>query len=408
MAKTVVGLFDNSSDARATLEDLQSAGFNSADVSFVANNGSGEYGNESGHTTEAEAGAGFGATGGSVLGGLTGLLVGLGALIIPGVGPAIGAGSLITALGSTALGAGIGAAAGGLVGALVGAGIPEEDANVYAEGVRRGGALITVTTESDQQAQQAADIMNRHNVADIDQRGGEYRSGGWSRFDHSAQPYSTSATSTASFGSSSTGTANYTSGSTTNYNTTNTVGTTNTDEIVVPVTEEQLQVGKREVEGGGVRVRAHTEEIPVNEQVTLRDERVQIDRQAVDRPVSATDTAFQETSFEVRERDEEAVISKQARVVEEVVINKDVIERTETIQDSVRRTDVEIEEIPGQTTTTGYTTTASTTGTTGTTGTNEGIIERGAEGLQSGAEKLTGKDLNNSGSTGDRDTRNNY
>ena len=141
-------------------------------------------------TTEAAEGAGAGATAGTILGGLTGLLVGLGALVIPGVGPVIAAGTIATALGSAALGAGIGAASGGLLGALVGAGIPEEDANVYAEGIRRGGALLTVQAD-DANAERAADIMDQFGVVDIDQRGQDYRQGGWSRFDESAGAHAT-------------------------------------------------------------------------------------------------------------------------------------------------------------------------------------------------------------------------
>ena len=125
--KTVVGLFENPSDARAALHELRDAGFDGDDISLVANNARGDYGSDAdfdttprdGTASEAEEGAAFGATGGAVLGGLGGLVVGLGALAIPGIGPVVAAGTLGTALGTTALGAGIGAAAGGLTGALV-------------------------------------------------------------------------------------------------------------------------------------------------------------------------------------------------------------------------------------------------------------------------------------------------
>jgi len=165
--------------------------------------------------------------------------------------------------------------------------------------------------------------------------------------------------------------------STTDYDRTTTTGSTGFQsgardisteegEVAIPVVEEEIRVGKREVESGGVRVETRVEETPVNEQVTLRDENVTVERRPVDRAVDAgtvTD-AFREGTFEVRERDEEAVVQKEARVVEEVVVNRDVEQRTETIQDTVRRTDVDVEQIPGQTRTTGYTET-STTGTTG-------------------------------------------
>jgi len=525
--KNVVGLFDTQSDAQAALRDLQAAGFTGDDISFVANNARNEYGDadsygtaRSGTATEAEEGAGFGATGGAVLGGLGGLLVGLGALAIPGIGPAIAAGTLATTLGSTALGAGLGAAAGGLTGALVGAGIPENDADVYAEGVRRGGAMIMVQANSDDDANRAADIMDRHNVVDIDDRGSNYRQSGWSRFDHTAEPYdlargsdyNTSSTSDydttgtgdadrniggddyarsskagtaggavagaatgAAIGSAGgpvgtviggiagavtgggvgaagdaagaeatddhadRGSSNYTTtgtsggtayGSATDYGTTGTTGGTSTGttgysqtnidqggEVKVPIVQEELAVGKREVESGGVRVNTRIEETPVSEQVTVRDETIDIHRRPVDRAVSDADiNAFQEGTFEVRETDEEVVVDKQARVVEEVVINKDVQQRTETIQDTVRRTDVDVEQVPGQTRTTGYTETTGTTGygTTGTTDTtmgthdHEGTIERSSSNLGNSIERGTGLDIDQDGDVGQRDPRNNY
>jgi hypothetical protein len=142
--------------------------------------------------SEVAEGAGFGATGGTVVGGLTGLLVGLGALVIPGIGPVVAAGSLAAALSSAAIGAGIGAAAGGLLGALVGAGIPEEDAHLYSEGIRRGGALVMAQVD-DRLVDTALDIMERHNVVDIDERGNTYREAGWSRFDQGANVSASSA-----------------------------------------------------------------------------------------------------------------------------------------------------------------------------------------------------------------------
>lgn len=198
--KNVVGLFDTIQDAEAVVRDLRDAGVAQADISFAGRNAdeatlqANEY--VADHSEAAE-GAGFGATGGTVVGGLTGLLVGLGALAIPGVGPVIAAGSLATALGSAALGAGIGAATGGLLGALVGAGIPEEDANVYSEGIRRGGALVMAKVD-DSMVDTALDIMERHNVIDIDERGATYRQSGWSNFDAQADMYAGATTAGAS------------------------------------------------------------------------------------------------------------------------------------------------------------------------------------------------------------------
>jgi stress response protein YsnF len=94
-----------------------------------------------------------------------------------------------------------------------------------------------------------------------------------------------------------------------------------------------------------VRVESRVTETPVEQDVQLKEERVTVERRPVDRPVSNTDKAFKEGSIEVTERAEEAVVAKEARVVEEVVINKEVGERTETVRDSVRRTDVDVTEV---------------------------------------------------------------
>jgi uncharacterized protein (TIGR02271 family) len=117
-------------------------------------------------------------------------------------------------------------------------------------------------------------------------------------------------------------------------------------DVAIPVVEEELQVGKREVNRGGVRVYSHMTERPVEENVQLREEHVRVQRNPVNRPASEADfQAFKEGTIEVTETAEEAVVSKQARVVEEVVVGKDVIERTQTVRDSVRKTDVEVEEV---------------------------------------------------------------
>jgi hypothetical protein len=128
----------------------------------------------------AVAGAGIGAA----IGGLGGALMGLGLLVIPGVGPALAAGALASAL----VGAGIGGAAGGVAGALANAGIPEEDANQYAEGVRRGGHLVVVTS-SDDKIDSAQAILYRHNPVSMKDRADSWRKEGWSRFDPNASPY---------------------------------------------------------------------------------------------------------------------------------------------------------------------------------------------------------------------------
>jgi uncharacterized protein (TIGR02271 family) len=120
-------------------------------------------------------------------------------------------------------------------------------------------------------------------------------------------------------------------------------------EKAIPVVEEKLQVGKREIDKGGVRVKSHVVEQPVEERVALREERVDVERRPVDRPITAADgELFREVTLEMTEMAEEAVVAKNARVVEEVVIKKQVGEKTEQIRDSVRRTEVDVEKIPGR------------------------------------------------------------
>jgi len=120
------------------------------------------------------------------------------------------------------------------------------------------------------------------------------------------------------------------------------------------VVEEQVEVGKREVEKGGVRVKRTVEEKPIEEKVNLREEHVHVERRPVDRPANPDDAkAFQEATLEVRERAEQPVVAKTARVIEEVVIGKDVTQRTETVRDTVHKTDVQVEQIPASGATTG-------------------------------------------------------
>ncbi len=138
------------------------------------------------------------------------------------------------------------------------------------------------------------------------------------------------------------------------------------------VVEEDIQVGKRQVEGGGVRASTHVTETPVEKEVQLHEEHVEVERRPVDRPADAD--AFREQPIEATEYSEEAVVSKQARVIEEVVLNKDVRDRTETVRDTVRRTDVEVEDLGGRERTSG---TSYETGTTAGSSYDTGITGSG-------------------------------
>jgi len=278
----------------------------------------------------------------------------------------VAAGWLVAAL----TGAGAGAAAGGLLGALTQAGLGEEHANVYAEGVRRGGTLLIVTC-SDDKAQLAYDILGRHGSIDLDERMGQWKQSGWTGFGSSSGSNLSSGTTgmsgtTSNYGGTTgasaanlagtTGTTHASSANLGTTGTTNLKSTTRTEttnlgagretEKVIPVVEEELKVGKREVQKGGVRLYSHVVETPVQENVHLREERVHVERRPVDRPIGATDVAaFKDQTIEMREKAEEAVVSKKARVIEEVVIGKEVTGHTETVRDTVRRTDVQVENL---------------------------------------------------------------
>jgi len=373
MAKTVVGLFDTWAEAQSVVQDLVDNGFRREDISLVANNASGEFSSYTSEGDHAADGAMAGAGTGALVGGVLGLLVGVGALAIPGVGPVLAAGPLA----ATLTGAGIGAVAGGLLGALTDLGVPEEDAGYYSEGVRRGGTLVTVRAD-DNMADQAVSLMNRHGAVDIDERASTWQSSGWSGYSADAEPYSTdqitterssyTAGSTMDTGTSGTMDTNRTSGTMDTNRTSGTMDTNRTTdttttsrnlndgEQVLPIVEEQLAVGKRQVERGGVRIYSRVTEQPVQEQVTLREENVTVDRRPVNREVSTGDLdTFREGVIEVTETDEEAIVAKTARVVEEVVVGKTVEQRTETINDTVRRTDVEVEQVGGTGATSGTT-----------------------------------------------------
>jgi uncharacterized membrane protein len=187
MVKTIVGSFDSFNEAHRVANDLRAAGFLDSDISIVANNASGEYREDvrvrdTGNDASATA---KGAVTGAVVGGGAGLAASLAGLAIPGIGPIIAAGPIV----ATLAGAGTGAVAGGLIGGLVDLGVPENDAQYYAEAVRRGGALVTVRAD-ESRADEVTDILRSHGAIDIEGRVERWRESGWERFDPAAQPYS--------------------------------------------------------------------------------------------------------------------------------------------------------------------------------------------------------------------------
>ncbi|MCJ2088448.1 YsnF/AvaK domain-containing protein [Methylobacterium sp. E-005] len=245
---------------------------------------------------------------------------------------------------------------GGFWGSLKDFFMPEEDRYAYSEGLSRGGTLLTASVEPTQ-TETAYDILEQNGSVDLDQRETTWRKEGWSGYS------ATGGTTAASSVMDTTATGTATGTSATGGAALKGAGTTGETDYI-PVVEERLNVGKRVAESGRVRVRSYVVEKPVEEQVTLRDETVHVDRRAVDRPVTAADEAlFASKTIEATELREQAVVSKEARVVEEVGIRKDAGQRTETVTDKVRHTEVEVEDERGNVSRTGTTGTA-TTGTT--------------------------------------------
>jgi len=219
-----------------------------------------------------------------------------------------------------------------------------DDRAEYEEGIRRGGVLLSVKAP-EPRVTEAISVLMKHNPVDLDQRAGQWRAQGWTGAACATTSGKTTSTSTAAAN------ANAASAKATSAATTAKAAAPAGGEQVIPVVEEQLEVGKRQVQRG-VRIYQHVTARPVEKQVQLKDERVTVERRAVDRPATvaaATGEAFQEKSYKVTETHEEPVVQKTARVVEEVVVNKEANVHTETVRDQVRRTDVEVQQAAGNT-----------------------------------------------------------
>jgi uncharacterized membrane protein len=184
---TVVGLFDYYSNADKAVQALKDYGVDGNRISVVARDNQ-----TTSQDSAAVTGVAAGAATGAATGGLVGLLAGLSALIIPGIGPVIATGTLASALattlGMTAIGAGVGAATGGLLGTLIDLGFPREDAEFYAEGVKRGGILVSVQT-SPEEAEEISEILRGAGAVDRETRRQTWQDAGWTSFDESGEPY---------------------------------------------------------------------------------------------------------------------------------------------------------------------------------------------------------------------------
>ncbi|UFS69018.1 YsnF/AvaK domain-containing protein [Geomonas sp. RF6] len=392
MAKTVVGLMDSMRQAELVVRDLESSGFDRGSINLVGSHRGGTTGTTGDvHELKDEKksataeGAATGAGAGAAVGGLAGFVAGLTALTIPGIGPALALGPLGAAL----AGAGIGAVAGGGIGALMKMGVPEKDAHYYMEGVKRGGVLVTVTCPEDR-VDHAANIMQKHGAIDIDRTAEHWKKEGWTGFQtegHRDETIHRTGTTRAEGVERTEGIErgredvrlseraneeisprlkqdmaderreglNISRDTAlperersdmtgrTGQERTEMTGRTG-QERVIPVTEEQVKVGKREVPEGMVRVYSHIESVPIQENVSLREEHAKVERRPVDRPISGSERdAFKEASVEVREMREEPVVSKEARVKEEVLVGKETSQRMETVSETARQTRVDVD-----------------------------------------------------------------
>jgi stress response protein YsnF len=182
-----------------------------------------------------------------------------------------------------------------------------DDADRYSK-VGRNSTIVTVHAQTEDEAERAADLLDDCGAIDVDERSAQYG-------------YTSSGSSPD-------------------------MSTSGREERTIPNIQENIEVGKREVERGGVRVRSRIVERPVEESVRLREEHVQVERTPVDRPVTDRDMAnLQDRDIELTERSEVPVVNKEARVVEEVRISKDVDHREETIRDTVRETEIDVDKI---------------------------------------------------------------
>jgi hypothetical protein len=170
MTRTVIGLFRDSNEAQAALHDLERGGFAREQLNLVAYDGSGHYTDMARESSEL----GSKTTKGAAAGGIAGLLLGLAAVALPGIGPIVAAGPIAAAL----TGAGVGAAAGGMLGALADMGVPGHEAKYYEEAIRRGGTLLIIRA-SDEKAEDAQSVLDRHGALDVDERVAEWRAEGW-------------------------------------------------------------------------------------------------------------------------------------------------------------------------------------------------------------------------------------
>lgn len=245
--------------------------------------------------------------------------------------------------------------------------VPDDDRATYSEGVRRGATVLSAQVE-ERNMHAAMDALEAAGAVDLDEREANWRAEGWEASSMSGAGASGAVVGASSSAGATGVAAMQTQGAANPPGTmasravdqvagTNIsgahpeheagragmVGAAGRDETI-QLAEERLRIGKREAHAGRVRVRSYVVETPVEEQVRLREERVHVERHAVDRAATGNEAElFRERVIEAEERVEEAVVGKEVRVTGEVVVNREVDERTETVRDTVRRTEVEVD-----------------------------------------------------------------
>jgi uncharacterized protein (TIGR02271 family) len=317
MAQTVIGIFNSAAEAQNAASKLIANGFSedSIDVSSGRSSDTGtsssDYNNSSTNlgtsdTTTGYGNLGLGSTGTSEMTGTSGI-TGASGLNSPSTSSSHSDGEE----------SGISRFFKNLFGS------DNDDSDRFSKVASGSGAVVTVHASTADEAEQVADLLDEYGAVDVD--------------DVYNQSYGDN-----TYGNTTTDQYN-TAG---NFDTDSTRQTTGTGATSIPIIEENLNVGKKEIETGGVRLRSRIVERPVEESLRLREEYVRVQRNPVDRPATSADLDnFQEGTIEMRESAEIPVVSKEARVVEEVSIGKEVEHHDEVIRDTVRKTEVEIEQL---------------------------------------------------------------
>ena len=280
MTHTVIGLFDNRADAEAAMAELTAQGFGQGDIDISNRRFDEAATGDEGYNNATSGGGGT-------------------------TGTSEGFGDKVSNFFSSLFGD------------------DEPAARNYTNAASEAEAILTIQVDSEERARLAQDIMDRHDAIDIDERGSSSSGGSYGQ-----QNYTGSNAGATGSG----------------YTETENSGDVNA-RSTIPVVEENLNVDKQEVERGGARIRSRIIERPVKENIRLREEHVVVNRRPVDREVTDADLQnFRPGEMEITERAEVPIVGKQARVVEEIEVGKEVTERDETIRETVRGTDVDVEQ----------------------------------------------------------------